>query len=74
VDQWLAEVERCGVPELRAFAEGLKKDDDAVLAGLTLGWSNGPTEGYVNTLKLIKRLMYGRASFPLLRQRVLQRG
>jgi transposase len=74
VEQWLAEVERCGVPELRAFAEGLKKDDDAVLAGLTLEWSNGPTEGYVNKLKLIKRLMYGRASFPLLRQRVLQRG
>jgi transposase len=72
VEQWLAEVEQGGVPELRAFAEGLKKDYDAVLAGLTLEWSNGPTEGYVNKLKLIKRLMYGRASFPLLRRRFLR--
>ena len=58
VEQWLAEVEQSGVPALRAFAEGLKKDYDAVLAGLTLEWSNGPTEGYVNKLKLVKRLMY----------------
>jgi transposase len=72
VQGWLAEVERCGVPELRNFAEGLKKDYAAVEAGLTLEWSNGPTEGYVNKLKLIKRLMYGRASFGLLRQRFLQ--
>jgi transposase len=74
VDQWLAEVEQCGVPELQTFVAGLKKDYDAVLAGLTSEWSNGPTEGCVNKLKLIKRLMYGRGSFPLLRQRVLQRG
>jgi transposase len=72
VEHWLAEVEHHGVPELRAFAAGLKKDYDAVLAGLTLEWSNGPTEGFVNKLKLIKRLMYGRASFGLLRQRFLQ--
>ena len=72
VEHWLAEVECRGVPELRAFAEGLKKDYEAVLAGLTLEWSNGPTEGYVNKLKLLKRLMYGRASLALLRQRVLQ--
>jgi transposase len=58
VEQWLAAVEQCGVPELRAFAKGLQKDYDAVLAGLTLEWSNGPTEGYVNKLRLIKRLMY----------------
>jgi len=71
VQEWLVAVEQRGVPELRSFAEGLKKDYDAVLAGLTLEWSNGPTEGYVNKLKLIKRLMYGRASFGLLRQRFL---
>ena len=72
VQKWLAEVEQRGVSELRAFAEGVKKDYDAVLAGLTLEWSDGPTEGYVNKLQLIKRLMYGRASFALLRQRFLQ--
>ena len=43
----------------------------AVLAGLTLPWSNGPLEGHVNRLKLIKRSMYGRAEFDLLKLRVL---
>lgn len=74
VEQWLAEVEQCGILQLRAFAEGLKKDEEAVLAGLTLDWSNGPTEGFVNKLKLLKRLMFGRARFDLLRLRVLARG
>jgi transposase len=36
-----------------------------------LPWSNGPLEGFVNKIKTIKRQMYGRASFPMLRQRVL---
>jgi transposase len=41
------------------------------VAGLTLPQNNGVVEGNVNKLKLIKRMMYGRAAFPLLRQRVL---
>ena len=57
--------------ELRTFATGLKSDYDAVKAGLTTTWSNGQLEGQVNRLKLIKRQMYGRAKFDLLRQRVL---
>jgi len=73
LDQWLAEVEAQGVQELRSFAKGLQKDYEAVKNGLTLEWSQGPTEGHVHRLKLIKRSMYGRASFPLLRQRVLAR-
>src|SRR5712691_1296748 len=51
----------------------LKKDYDAVKAGLTLSWSNGQTEGQVHRLKLIKRQMYGRGGFKLLRRRVLHR-
>lgn len=74
MEQWLAEVERRGVPELRALAEGVKKDYEAVLAGLTLEWSNGPTEGFVNKLKLTQRLMYGRAGFGLLCQRFHEAG
>ena len=50
---------------------GVLQDKDAVLAGLTLPWSNGPLEGNVNRLKLIKRSMYGRAEFDLLKLRVL---
>ena len=52
---------------------GGKKDYEAVKAGLTLSWSNGQTEGQVHRLKLIKRQMYGRGSFTLLRKRVLHR-
>lgn len=57
---------------LRGFAAGLVRDGSAVEAALTLPWSNGPVEGHVHRLKLIKRQMYGRAGFDLLRLRVLQ--
>ena len=50
---------------------GVQPDKDAVLAGLTLHWSNGPVEGQVNRLKLIKRSMYGQADLNLLKLRVL---
>lgn len=60
----------CSV-ELRNFARGLQQDLAAVTAGLSLEWSNGQTEGQVNRLKFIKRSMYGRAGFDLLRHRVL---
>lgn len=71
LEQWLAEMQACAVAELCAFAQGLLKDEEAVKNGLTLPWSNGPTEGHIHKLKLLKRQMYGRASFALLRQRVL---
>ena len=73
LDGWLVQAEEQEVAELRSFAHGLRKDYDAVKAGLTLSWSQGPVEGHVNKLKLLKRQMYGRAGFPLLRKRVLQR-
>ncbi len=72
-DEWLDRVEKQGVSELQRFATGLKKDDDALKAGLTLEWSNGQTEGQVHRLKLLKRQMYGRGRFDLLRKRVLKR-
>ena len=73
LDEWLERVEKQGIAELQSFAQGLKKDYEAVKAGLTLSWSNGQTEGQVHRLKLIKRQMYGRGSFTLLRKRVLHR-
>lgn len=60
--------------ELRGFAEGLLEDYAAVRAGLTLPESNGPTEGHINRLKLVKRSMYGRGKVDLLRRRVVWRG
>ena len=71
LDAWLGEAEASHLPELQSFAKGIHQDKAAVLAGLTLPWSNGPLEGHINRLKLIKRSMYGRAKLPLLRQRVL---
>jgi transposase len=59
------------IPELTGSARSLNRDKDAVLAALSLPWSNGQVEGQVNRLKLIKRQMYGRAKFDLLRLRVL---
>jgi len=56
----------------RPIARGLQDDLGALTAGLTLGWSNGPVEGQVTRLKLLKRQGYGRAGFPLLRQRIRQ--
>src|SRR5262249_13784989 len=60
-----------GVPELRGFAFGLKRDYAAVRAAAAVAWSSGQVEGQVTKLKLIKRQMYGRANFDLLRRRVL---
>jgi transposase len=71
LDPWLNEVLACGIPALHNFAVGLKRDYDAVKAALMLEWSNGQVEGQVNRLKVIKRIMYGRAKFDLLRLRVL---
>jgi transposase len=71
LDSWLSKVKASAIPELQRFANGLERDKAAVLAGLTLVHSNGQVEGQVTRIKLIKRMMFGRAGFALLRQRVL---
>jgi transposase len=69
---WLARAEASPCPELRRFAEGIRRDEAAVQAAVSERWSNGPVEGHVNRLKTIKRQMYGRAGFILLRARVVR--
>ena len=71
LDEWKRQVAESGIAELQRFVKGLERDKEAILAGLTLAYSNGVVEGKVNKLKLIKRMGYGRAAVPLLRQRVL---
>jgi transposase len=71
LDAWLCQVKESRIREFQGFIAGVIRDKEAVKAGLTLPASNGIVEGKVNKLKLIKRMGYGRASFPLLRQRVL---
>lgn len=70
-EQWLGEARTCGVRAVETFAQGLEQDGDAVRAALTTPWSNAQSEGQITKLKLLKRQMYGRASFDLLRRRVL---
>ncbi|MFE5550037.1 transposase [Streptomyces sp. NPDC056534] len=69
--EWIAAVRADDLPSLHAFASGLERDLAAVAAGLTLPWSSGVVEDHVNRIKMIKRQMYGRAGFALLRKRVL---
>lgn len=71
LDAWLARAGASGLAPLVSFANGIRKDYDAVKAGLTLEWSNGPTEGHINRLKQVKRQMYGRAKLDLLKLRLL---
>jgi transposase len=71
LDAWLEKVRTSQIRELQGFVAGVERDKKAVKAGLTLPQSNGVVEGKVNKLKLLKRMGYGRAGFPLLRQRVL---
>lgn len=71
LEPWLTAVKTYQVLELAKLARSFEKDKAAIHAALTQPWSNGQTEGQVNRLKLIKRQMYGRAKFDLLRARVL---
>jgi transposase len=72
LDAWVALADEPSIlPEIKQFAHNLHQDWAAVLEAIRQPWSNGQVEGQVNRLKTIKRQMYGRANFDLLRQRVL---
>jgi transposase len=71
LDCWLEAATESKIPAMQNFAAGIEKDKEAIVAAITLEWSNGPVEGQVNRLKLRKRQLYGRAGFALLRQYVL---
>ncbi len=71
LEEWTERAKASGIAELKAFAVKLLQDTEAVVAAMVLPYSQGQTEGRVNKLKLIKRSMYGRGNFDLLRQRVL---
>lgn len=68
---WLEAVRQDDLPSLHTLAVGIDRDRDAVIAGLTLPWNSGSVEGHVNRIKMLKRQMFRRAGFQLLRNRVL---
>lgn len=70
---WLDAADAADLPDLNTFTAGLRRDLAAVTNGLTMTWNSGAVEGTVCKLKAIKRTMYGRANFDLLRKRVLAR-
>jgi transposase len=69
--EWIAGVEADTLTPLASFARHLRNDLAAVINGLTLAYSSGAVEGTVNKIKTLKRQMYGRANFDLLRKRIL---
>jgi transposase len=71
LESWIEAVQQGAISELQSFVNGILKDKEAVVAGLTLVYSNGPVEAQVQKLKVVKRAMFGRAKLPLLRQRLL---
>lgn len=68
---WVQVALASGLPEVGRFARGVLRDFAAVYAGMEGIYSNGPVEGHVNRLKMLKRQLFGRANFDLLRLRVL---
>lgn len=72
--RWFEEARDSGIGTLSRFAHHLFRDKEAVIAAMLEPWSNGQVEGQINKLKMIKRQMYGRASFPLLRHRLVYHG
>jgi transposase len=71
LEPWLARAAPCSLPPFRRFARGLRADYAAVQAAVTLPWSQGPIEGHINRLKMLKRQMFGRAKLDLLGRRFL---
>jgi transposase len=71
LSRWIVQVRATDLPHLLSFTRGLDRDRDAVIAALTLPYSNGPTEGVNTKTKRIARQMHGRAGFTLLRHRIL---
>ncbi len=70
--EWLRRAETCPIVDLARVARGMWSDRAAIEAAVSMDWSNGQVEGQVNKVKLVKRAMFGRAGFSLLRRRVLR--
>jgi transposase len=71
LDPWLARAAASALAPFRRLAKGLQQDYAAVQAAVTLPWSQGPIEGHINRLKMLKRQMFGRARLDLLARRFL---
>ena len=71
LDAWIESAKKYDIPELQLFVEGILKDSTAIKNGIIYPYNNGLAEGGVNKIKVIKRIIYGRNSFELLKAKVL---
>lgn len=71
LDIWIESAKKHAIPELQSFVEGILKDLKAIKNGIIYSYNNGLAEGSVNKIKVIKRIMYGRNSFALIKSKVL---
>lgn len=72
LERWIQEGELLGIEEITSFINGLKRDMEAVKNAVSMDYNNGLAEGSVNKLKVVKRIMYGRNSFELLKSKLLR--
>ena len=71
LDEWIEKSKNVDIPEMKKFVNLIESDIDAVKNAIIYDYSNGVTEGFNNKTKVIKREMYGRCSFNLLKIKVL---
>lgn len=71
LEPWMTKYEEVDIPAFQSFINGIKSDFEAVKNALYYSWNNGLLEGHINKLKTIKRMMYGRAGYDLLKRRIL---
>lgn len=72
LEKWLEEAERLEIEQISSFVNGVGRDINAVRKAIELDYNNGLAEGSVNKLKVVKRIMYGRNSFELLKSKLLR--
>ena len=72
LEKWLSEAEALKIDQIDSFVTGIRKDITAVKKAIELDYNNGLAEGSVNKLKVVKRIMYGRNSFELLKGKLLR--
>jgi len=71
LDKWMEGAKNLNIPEINSFINVIERDMEAVRNAIKYEYSNGLVEGYINKLKVIKRIMYGRCSFETLKTKIL---
>ena len=71
LDNWIQEFQNSSIYQLKRFVSGIKADINAIKNCILYPISNGIVEGFVNKIKAVKRLMYGRAGLELIKRKLI---